>query len=83
MTLFDEAKALGRAGRPGEAVALIETAAANGDAEGNLILAHWLLYGSDRPRDAKAAHRHLELASERGSTVAARLHRDRLSERRI
>ena len=73
MTLFDEAKALGRDGRPLEAVALIERAAARGDAEGNLILAHWLLYGSDRPRDAKAALRHLELATQKGSTLAARM----------
>jgi prolyl 4-hydroxylase len=73
MTLFDEAKALGRAGRPLEAVALIERAAADGDAEGNLILAHWLLQGSDRPRDAQAAHRHLEVAAQKGSTEAVRM----------
>ena len=73
MTLFDEAKALARSGRPREGVALIERAAAAGDAEGNLILAHWLLYGSDRPRDAEAAHRHLELAAQKGSTLAARM----------
>jgi prolyl 4-hydroxylase len=73
MTLFDQAKALGRQGRPAEAVALIEDAAARGDGEGNLILAHWLLYGTDRPRDARAAHRHLELAARQGSTLAVRM----------
>lgn len=73
MKLFDEAKVLARAGRPTEAVALIERAAAEGDPEGNLILAHWLLYGSDRPRDAKAAHRHLELAAQKGSMQAVRM----------
>lgn len=73
MTLFDQAKALGRQGRPADAVALIEGAAARGDAEGNLILAHWLLYGTDRPRDARAAHRHLELAGQKGSALAVRM----------
>jgi len=73
MKLFAEAQALARAGRPSEGVALIERAAAQGDAEGNLILAHWVLYGSDRPRDAKAAHRYLELAAQEGSTQAVRM----------
>lgn len=73
MTLWAEASALGRAGRPGDAVALIERAADAGDAEGNMILAHWLLYGSDRPRDAKAAHHRLEAAARAGSLEAARM----------
>jgi prolyl 4-hydroxylase len=73
MDLFAQAQALGRAGRPQEAVALIERAAAAGDAEGNFILAHWLLYGSDRPRDVPAASRCLELAASGGNAEAVRL----------
>jgi prolyl 4-hydroxylase len=73
MSLFDEAKALGRAGRPADGVALVERAAAAGDAEGNLILAHWHLYGSDRPRDIGAARACLEQAANRGSPDAVRI----------
>lgn len=73
MSLWAEATALSRAGRPEDAVALVERAAAQGDAEGNLIVAHWLLYGSDRPRDAAAAHRHLERAAAAGSSEAVRI----------
>jgi hypothetical protein len=50
MSLFEEARAIARAGRPADAITFIERAAAAGDAEGNLIVAHWHLYGSDRPR---------------------------------
>ena len=72
--LFDEAKALARrSGRPQDAVAFIERAAAQGDAEGNLIVAHWYLYGSDRPRDFDSAHRHLERAADKGSNHAVRI----------
>jgi prolyl 4-hydroxylase len=73
VSLWAEAAALGRAGRPRDAVALIERAAEAGDAEGNLILAHWLLYGSDRPRDAAAAQRHLKTAAQAGNAEAARM----------
>ena len=73
MKLFDQATALARAGRPTEAVALIEAAAAAGDPEGNFILAHWLLYGSDRPRDLAAAHRHLQQAADSGNFAAVRV----------
>jgi len=61
MSLFAQAVALGRAGRPAEGVALIERAAAAGDAAGNFILAHWHLYGSDRPRDIGEARACLQL----------------------
>lgn len=73
MDLFAQAAALARAGRPHEGVALIERAAEAGDAEGNLILAHWLLYGSDRARDCVAAHRHLALAAAKGRSDALRM----------
>jgi|SRR4051794_7171286 prolyl 4-hydroxylase len=73
MSLFAQAVALGRAGRPAEGVALVERAAAAGDAEGNLILAHWYLYGSDRPRDIGVARACLEKAAQRGSSDAVRV----------
>lgn len=73
MSLFEEAKALGRAGRPTEGVALIERAAERGDPEGCLILAHWHLYGNDRPRNAEAAYRLLESAAHKGSMQAAKI----------
>jgi prolyl 4-hydroxylase len=70
---IEQAKALGRAGRPQEAVRLIESAAEAGDPEGGFILAHWLLYGSDRPRDAAAACRHLEQSATAGKPEALRV----------
>lgn len=73
MNLFAEAQAIARTGRPEDAVEFIERKAAEGDPEGNVILAHWHLYGSDRPRDIAAAHRCLELAAQRGSTDAVRI----------
>lgn len=73
MSLFEQAKALGRAGRPEDGVRLIEQAAEHGDREGNVIVAHWHLYGSDRPRDPAAAHRHLSAAANAGSTQAVRI----------
>lgn len=71
MTLFEQASELARSGRPDQAVRLIEDAAAAGDPEGQFIVAHWLLYGSDRPRDAKAARGHLERAAANGKAEAA------------
>ena len=73
MSLFEQARALGRAGRPQEAVRLIESAAEAGDPEGAFILAHWLLYGSDRPRDACAAYRLLEVAADKAKPEALRV----------
>jgi prolyl 4-hydroxylase len=73
MSLFDQASALARSGRPDQAVRLIEDAAAAGDPEGQFIVAHWLLYGSDRPRDAEAARSHLEKAVASGKPEAARV----------
>ena len=52
---------------------MIERAADQGDPEAHLIVAHWLLYGSDRPRDPEAAHRHLEAAAQKGNTRAERI----------
>ena len=72
MKLFDQAAALAKAGRPADAVALIENAAERGDPDGNFIVAHWLLYGTDRPRDAQAARRHLKVAADKGNVRALR-----------
>jgi len=71
--LFEQAAAIARSGNPADAVAFIEEAAKRGDPEGNVIVAHWLLYGSDRPRDAAAARRHLEVAGDQGSAQARRI----------
>jgi len=73
MSLFEQARALGRAGRPQDAVRLIESAAAAGDPEGAFILAHWHLYGSDRPRDPHVARGLLEGAAAKGKADAMRV----------
>ena len=73
MKLFEQAAALARAGRPKDGVALIENAAAAGDPEGNFLVGHWLLYGSDRPRDVNAAYRHLQRSADKGNSQAARV----------
>ena len=73
MSLFEEARAVARNGRPEDAVAFIERKAAERDPEGNVILAHWHLYGSDRPRDFAAARHCLELAAAKSSADAVRI----------
>ena len=74
MGVFDEAKSIVRqTGRPEDAVAFIERKAAQGDVEANLIVGHWFLYGSDRPRDPNAAKAHLEVAARKGNTHAVRI----------
>ena len=74
LSLFEEAKNIARrTGRARDGIAFIERRASEGDAEANLIVARWLFYGSDRPRDPVAARRHLEAAAEKGSTEAIRL----------
>ena len=74
MNLFEQAKAIARrTGRPQDGIAFIEQRASEADAEANLIVARWLLYGSDRPRDPVAARRHLEIAAAKESTEAVRL----------
>jgi len=54
-------------------VRFVEQAAEAGDPDGNFLVAHWLLYGSDRPRDAAAACRHLEQAVSAGKPEALRV----------
>lgn len=70
--LFEQAAAIARAGRPRDGVRFIEEAAEGGDPDANFIVAHWLLYGSDRPRDAAAACGFLERAADNGSAEALR-----------
>lgn len=71
--LFEQVKAMARAGRPQDGIRLVESAAASGNPEGCLILAHWYLYGTDRPRDPRKAYRLLEAAARAGSAHAARI----------
>jgi prolyl 4-hydroxylase len=73
MKLLEQAGAIARSGEPAEAVRFIEAAAEAGDPDGNFLVAHWLLYGSDRPRDAGAAYRLLERAAEAGKPEALRV----------
>lgn len=73
MELFERVKALGRAGRPHEGIALVERAAAIGDPEACVILAHWHLYGTDRPRNTGAAYGLLEHAHHKGNPLATRI----------
>ncbi len=72
-SLFEQAAAIARAGKPADAVRFVEEAAEKGDPEANVIVAHWLLYASDRPRDAGSACRHLERAAGQGSSEASRI----------
>jgi prolyl 4-hydroxylase len=71
--LFEQAAAIARAGRPEDGVRFIEATADSGDPAANFILAHWLLYGSDRPRDAAAACRRLDSAARHGNADALRV----------
>jgi prolyl 4-hydroxylase len=71
--LFQQAAAIARAGRPEDGVRFIEEVARSGDPDASLIVAHWLLYGSDRPRDCAAACRLLEAAGRKGNAEALRL----------
>lgn len=70
--LFEQAAAIARSGRPGDAVRFIEDQAESGDPDANFIVAHWLLYGSDRPRDVAAARLHMQRSADAGRTEAVR-----------
>ncbi len=73
MDLLEQAGAIARSGRPQDAVRFIEQAADAGDPDGDFLVAHWLLYGTDRPRDATAACHRLERAAKKGKAEAARV----------
>ena len=68
--LLDQATALARAGRRAECVALIERAAAAGDAEGLLWLAEVYWVGGPRPQDHALGRELFRQASEAGHPVA-------------
>lgn len=70
--LFKRAAEIARASRPEDGVRFIEDSAGAGDPDANFIVALWLLYGSDRPRDAAAACRHLRAAGQAGNAEALR-----------
>lgn len=72
-SLFEQAAAIARAGRPEDGIRFIEETAGQGDPQANFIVAHWLLYGSDRPRDTAAACRHLERSAQGGNAAAMRV----------
>jgi prolyl 4-hydroxylase len=73
VSVLDEASRLARAGRRGDAVALVERAAAGNDSEALFALANWRLYGMFVARDAAAAHPLLERAAVAGNVEAALL----------
>jgi prolyl 4-hydroxylase len=73
MKLLEQAGAIARSDGPQAAVRFVEQAAQAGDPDGNFLVAHWLLYGSDRPRDAAAACRHLEQSAGAGKPEALRV----------
>lgn len=70
--LFDQAQTLFRDGRTAEAVALVERAAAAGDAEGLFALGNWRLFALHGPRDLAAAHDAFARAAAQGHGEAAR-----------
>jgi prolyl 4-hydroxylase len=71
--LLEQAGAIARSDGPQAAIRFVEQAAEAGDPEGNFLVAHWLLHGTDRPRDAAAACRHLDQAASAGKAEAARV----------
>jgi prolyl 4-hydroxylase len=71
--LLEQAGAIARSEGPQAAVRFVEQAAEAGDPDGNFLVAHWLLYGSDRPRDAAAACCHLQTAASAGKPEALRV----------
>lgn len=73
MKLLEQAGAIARSEGPQAAVRFVEQAAQAGDPDGNFLIAHWLLYGSDRRRDADAACRHLEQSAGAGKPEALRV----------
>lgn len=73
MKLLEQAGAIARSDGPQAAVRFVEQAAQAGDPDGNFLVAHWLLHGSDRPRDAAAACRHLEQSASAGKPEALRV----------
>lgn len=73
MTVLAQAGALAKAGRMGEAVALVTRAAKGGDAEACMALGHWRLFGPYLPVDAAEAYRWFGQAANAGSLEAQRI----------
>ena len=74
MSLFDRVQALFGQGRGAEAVALVETEAAAGDAEALYALGSWKLYALHVPRDPPGAYACFAGAAGRGHGEAVRAH---------
>lgn len=72
MSILDEAEKLSAAGRREEAVALVRSAADQGDAEAMFAVGNWRLFGLFGPRDLDAAHRLFDAAAARGYVEAIR-----------
>lgn len=72
MSILDEAGKLSAAGRREEAVALIERAASQGDAEALFAMGNWRLFGLFGPRDMEAAHRLFDQSAAKGYVEAIR-----------
>ncbi len=72
MTIFDEAGKLSAAGRKEEAVALVQRAADQGDAEAMFAVGNWRLFGLFGPRDVDAAHRLFDASAAKGYVEAIR-----------
>lgn len=70
--LLGRAQALFREGRRDEAVALVETAATEGDAEALFAIGNWRLFALHGPRDLDAAHAAFATAAGQGHVEAAR-----------
>jgi prolyl 4-hydroxylase len=73
MTMMEQARALAAAGRMAEHAALVEQAAAAGEAEALVELAIWRLDGVNGGRDVAAAHALLDQAVALGQIEAIRL----------
>lgn len=73
MTMMIKLRELAAAGRATEALALVQSEAASGDPEAAFILANWLLWGIQLPRDLKEGHRLLDQARVADHIEAIRL----------
>jgi prolyl 4-hydroxylase len=72
MGIMDRAGELARTGRRGEALAIVEEAADQGDGEALLALANWRLFGIYGERDLSRAHELFSRSAEAGNIEAAR-----------
>lgn len=72
MSILDEASRLNAAGKQEEAVALVERAGAEGDAEALFALGNWRLFGIFGARDIESAHSFFRLAADKGHIDAIR-----------